>query len=105
MNTKHLKEEGLNVNIRINVDRTNFSEVHDLVDILIHNGLQDLPTGLGHVTAYTEVCSSVAESCLDMEEYAALTMIFKSFYMTKACLLTFIPTIQGSKPITAVQIP
>lgn len=97
MNTKHLKEEGLNVNIRINVDRTNFSEVHDLVEILIHNGLQDLPTGLGHVTAYTEVCSSVAESCLDMEEYAALNNDFQKLLYDKGMLAHIYPYYPGVK--------
>jgi len=96
-NTKLLKTEGFNVNIRVNVDRTNFSEVNELVDILIDHNLTDLPTGLGHVTAYTEVCSSVAESCLDMEEYASLNNDFQKLLYEKGMLAHIYPYYPGVK--------
>lgn len=95
--TKLLKKNKFNVNIRINVDRTNFDEVNDLVDIMIENDLADLPTGLGHVTAYTEVCSSVAESCLDMEEYAALNNDFQRLLYEKGMLAHIYPYYPGVK--------
>lgn len=69
-NVIKLKENNINVTIRVNIDKTNVEYIEELLDILQENNLQDLSISLGHVTAYTEACSSVSESCLDTEEYA-----------------------------------
>jgi uncharacterized protein len=67
---KKLKESKMNVTIRINIDRTNVDRVEELLDIIEENGLKDVIISLGHVTAYTEACMSITDSCLNTEEYA-----------------------------------
>lgn len=59
-----------NINIRINVDKTNINHIEELLDILEQNGIKDVTVNLGHVTAYTEACNGVVDSCLNIEEYA-----------------------------------
>ncbi len=49
------------------------------------------------MTAYTEVCSSVAESCLDMEEYAALNNDFQKLLYEKGMLAHIYPYYPGVK--------
>jgi len=68
---RKLKESGINnISIRINIDKTNVDYIEELLDILIENGLNDVGIGLGHVNAYTDACTSVAEACMNTEEYA-----------------------------------
>lgn len=69
-NMRQLRAAGIGVNLRINIDKTNIDSVPALLDLLIQEGMQDMPISLGQVTAYTEACSSVAGSCLNTEEYA-----------------------------------
>ncbi|MEO3947847.1 radical SAM/SPASM domain Clo7bot peptide maturase [Gorillibacterium sp. CAU 1737] len=70
-NTRKLKENGIqNISIRINVDKTNVDYIEELLDILIDNDLKDVGIGLGHVNAYTDACTSVADACMNTEEYA-----------------------------------
>ncbi|WFD10772.1 radical SAM/SPASM domain-containing protein [Tepidibacter hydrothermalis] len=73
-NVKKLKEKGFNINIRINIDKTNVARVEELLDILKLNDLNGLSITLGQVTAYTQACSSVSGSCLNNEEYAVTSL-------------------------------
>lgn len=67
---KYLLNDGIRVDIRVNIDKTNVEGVEGLLDILAKEGLQECAINFGHVTAYTEACSSVADTCLAMDEYA-----------------------------------
>lgn len=70
-NVKKLIANGItNVCLRINVDKTNIDQVEELLDIFDANGLNDVIVNLGHVTAYNDACSSVANNCLTVKEYA-----------------------------------
>ncbi len=70
-NAKKLLDSGIkNICIRINIDKTNVDQVERLLDIFEEKGLHDVVVNLGHVTAYTDACSSVANSCLSVKEYA-----------------------------------
>lgn len=71
-NVKLLMQNGItNIAIRINVDKTNVNHVEELLDILEREGVKDVVVNLGHVSAYTEACNGVTDSCMDTEEYAA----------------------------------
>lgn len=70
-NIKKLIDGGItNVAIRINIDKTNVNYVEELLNILEENDLKDATISLGHVSAYTEACSSIESNCLTVEEYA-----------------------------------
>lgn len=70
-NVKKVMDGGIkNVTLRINVDKTNVDRIPELLDIFDERGLKDVAITLGHVTAYTEACSDVSDSCLNIEEYA-----------------------------------
>ncbi|ENK1243689.1 radical SAM/SPASM domain Clo7bot peptide maturase [Clostridium sporogenes] len=70
-NVKKLINGGIkNIAIRINVDKTNVDHVEELLDILEENELKDVVVNLGHVTAYTDTCNGIANSCLNTKEYA-----------------------------------
>lgn len=70
-NIKLLKKNDINVNIRVNIDKTNLEYVEELLTFLEENGLQDLHINFGQVTAYTEACSSIAGNCLSTKEYSS----------------------------------
>lgn len=69
-NVVKLKEQQFNLTVRINIDKTNVDELNQLFDIFEANNLNDLFISFGRVTANTEACSAVAESCFDIEEFA-----------------------------------
>lgn len=70
-NVKTVMEGGIkNITLRINVDKTNLDRIDELLDIFDEKGLKEVAVNLGHVTAYTEACSSVVDNCLNMQEYA-----------------------------------
>lgn len=71
---KLLEKNGINVHIRVNVDRTNVNALEELLKILVQNGLQKCGISLGHVKDYTKVCSGVAHNCLNNQEYAEETL-------------------------------
>ncbi len=61
----------LRIHLRINVDKNNYKETEELFDYLEEVGLKNkvLPY-FGIVTAYTDTCSNIAESCFDLQEYS-----------------------------------
>ncbi|MGN1388074.1 MAG: radical SAM protein [Bulleidia sp.] len=65
-----LLKHDIPVDIRVNVDKTNIDGTEKLLGIPRDKGLTDCDINFGHVTAYTEACNSVADTCLDMDEYA-----------------------------------
>lgn len=76
-NIKRIREAGINVHIRVNVDKTNIDKLEELLKILADNNLQKCSIGLGHVKDYTNVCSSVVHTCLNNKEYAEATLNYQ----------------------------
>lgn len=96
-NIKKLLAEKINVSIRINIDKSNVDKVEELLDILVENGLQGLSVNLGQVTAYTETCMSVAESCLNTEEYAKENIVQQKLMYSKGFNVENYPYYPGIK--------
>ena len=63
------KENGIDVAIRVNVDKTNQHELESLLELMIEKGLGK-ELYLGHVQANTECSKEFAENCLSLEEFA-----------------------------------
>lgn len=76
---KLLKDNEMEVSLRINVDRSNTSEALKLLEILEDNNLKDIYIHLGHVSADTAGCKSIEHSCATMGEF---TVLNQSFYAT-----------------------
>jgi uncharacterized protein len=96
-NVKKLLRNNINVSIRINVDKTNVTNVEELLNILEANNLQGLSVNLGQVTAYTEACMSIAESCLNTEEYAKENVIQQELLFKKGFNVANYPYYPGVK--------
>ncbi len=69
-NVKLILDNDINVNIRINIDKSNKDRLEELLKILADNHLQKCSISLGQVKDYTVVCSSIAHTCLSGREYA-----------------------------------
>jgi uncharacterized protein len=96
-NVKRLKENKINVTIRVNIDKENIDCINELLDILEKNDLKDVMISLGQVTAYTEACMSVAESCLSIEEYAAQDLKFQQLFHERGFNVDGYPFYPGIK--------
>ncbi len=96
-NIKMLREGGIKVNLRINIDKTNIDSVPKLLDILVENKLNDMTISFGQVTAYTEACSSISGSCLNTKEYADWNLEFQKHLVDKGFPATQYPYYPGIK--------
>ena len=61
---------GLNVVLRINIDKTNYYKIHDLLLCLKQHEIKNLKIAYGHVLPYTSLCEGYGENCFTKEEYA-----------------------------------
>jgi uncharacterized protein len=98
-NVVKLRANNFQVAIRINIDKSNIDSINELLDILAARHLNDVMLNLGHVTAYTGACMSVAESCLSVEEYAAGDLKFQRLFNERGFnvdLYPFYPGIKGN---------
>lgn len=68
-NVKFLHTNGVQVLIRVNVDKTNLESSEGLLDILKDNGLQDIPISLGEVQTDTIACKFYTENCLSRKQF------------------------------------
>lgn len=66
--------EILEIQIRINVDRSNAGAAVAALDALVEHGLQGIPAYFGHVKPYTEACAGVAADCLSDQEFGELNL-------------------------------
>ena len=89
-----LAENKIRPEIRINVDKNNEDYIEELVDILIAKGLKDIGIHLGHVSAETEACSSIAGTCLKTEEYAMNNYKFQRMLNQKKMNSHFYPKVK-----------
>jgi uncharacterized protein len=96
-NVIKLKENNLSVSVRINIDKSNLDTVPELLDILENHNLKEVLINLGRVTAYTEACLSVAESCLSVEEYADHDLKFQRLFHERGFYVDCYPFYPGIK--------
>jgi len=68
-NTLLAKENGIDVAVRVNVDKTNQHELEPLLELMIEKEL-GTELYLGHVQANTDSSKEFAENCLSFEEFA-----------------------------------
>jgi uncharacterized protein len=64
----------LDIQIRINIDRSNASTAVAALDALVEHGLQGMPAYFGHVRPFTEACAGVASDCLSDREFGELNL-------------------------------
>jgi uncharacterized protein len=64
----------LEIQIRINVDRSNAGTAVKLLDELVEHGLQGIATYFGHVKPFTEACAGIASNCLSDREFGELNL-------------------------------
>lgn len=76
-NAKKMLAKDFDVTIRINIDKTNLEYIQPLLEILDAKDMKDANISLGQVTAYTDACNSVTESCLNTEEYAQVLLEYQ----------------------------
>ena len=82
-NIKKLVKQPITVVIRINIDKTNVHRLDELLDLFISYGFQDCKISLGHVLDATEACESIADTCLDSEEYSNIKIKYYKILMEK----------------------
>lgn len=69
-NVKQAQKAGMEIKIRINIDKTNFFEVEELLEILSKNDLHGCLIKLGHIKSYTNACKLSKDTVLSVQEYA-----------------------------------
>ncbi len=82
-NVKKVLDSGINVAIRINVDKTNEERVEELLDILLDYKLENAYVYLGHVQSSTEACQSISGDCLTTKDYALKFVDFEKTLIEK----------------------
>ena len=96
-NIKILIKAGVEVTIRVNIDKTNVSRLEELMDILASKGLTDCIISLGHVSNYTDSCASIADTCLNTEEYAIESLKNQEVLFEKGFNVSTYPNYPGVK--------
>ena len=69
-NVKQAQKAGMEIKIRINIDKTNSFGVEKLLEIFAKNDLHDCSFNLGHIKSYTNTCKSCENTVLSIQEYA-----------------------------------
>lgn len=81
-NINRLLSSGIEVVLRINVDKENDQTVDELIEYLEHNlASRNIKITFGQVTAYTAACSSIESSCYNNGEFAK--QLIKYYEMLK----------------------
>lgn len=96
-NIKKLKDADMQVGLRINIDKENSKFIPELLDILKDNNLTNLDVSFGHITPYTEACSSISDSCLTTKEYADLNLEYQKLLHEKGFKAERYPYYPGIK--------
>ncbi len=66
--------ETLDLQIRINVDRSNAGTAAFALDALLRRGLQGMPVYFGQVKPFTEACAGIASYCLSDREFSKINL-------------------------------
>ena len=82
-NIKKLLNNDIDVNIRINIDKTNIRSIEELLDIFIQNGLQGCNISLGQVKNYTNMCRSRETDNLTNEQYAEIILRSQDIFLER----------------------
>jgi uncharacterized protein len=64
----------IDIQIRINIDRSNAGAAIAALDALAERGLQGVPAYFGHVQPLTEACAGMAADCLSDQEFGELNL-------------------------------
>jgi uncharacterized protein len=64
----------LDVQVRVNIDRSNAHTAVAVLDALLERGLQGLPVYFGHVQPFTEACSDIASNCFSGQEFSEINL-------------------------------
>ncbi len=64
----------LDIQIRINIDRSNADTAVAALDALVEHGLQGMPAYFGHVQPFTEACAGIVSDCLSDSEFGELNL-------------------------------
>lgn len=70
-NIRRLLLFGVDVSIRVNVDKTNKRYLEKLLQILNKEKLNDCRIALGHVQSYTPICQSISTTCITKKQFRA----------------------------------
>lgn len=75
-NVNKLVSNGINVIIRINIDKENIEEIDALLQILNARicNKEKIRFDFGKTTAFTDVCKSIESECFDNNEYAEMLL-------------------------------
>lgn len=76
-NIKNLKENNINIVIRMNVDKTNMNSIDEFLGILAENDLRDVCVSISRVVDEKNACASVTDACMKTEEYANENLKFQ----------------------------
>ncbi len=96
-NIKKLVNKNINVDIRVNIDKTNSETVEGLLDVLKGNQLDKCDVNFGHVRPYTSVCNSILSNCLNVEEYANTDVKLQNILRQKGFGSSGYPHYPGTK--------
>lgn len=75
-NIKRLLLFGVDVSIRVNVDKTNERYLEQLLQILNQEKLNECRLALGHVQSYTPICQSISPNCVTKKKFRLLEYEF-----------------------------
>lgn len=97
-NIEILKTNGIGVQLRVNIDKTNFDYIDELLDILEEKNLKEIMINLGHVNSLTDgSCASFAQNCFKRIEYADANMEFKTKLYKRGFLNSLAAYYPGTK--------
>ncbi len=77
-NIKRLLLFGVDVSIRVNVDKTNDKYLEKLLQILNQEKLNECRVALGHVQSYTPICQSISPTCVTKKKFRLLEYKFST---------------------------
>jgi uncharacterized protein len=64
----------LDIQVRINIDRSNARTAAEALGALAEHGLQGLPVYFGHVQPFSEACAGIASDCFSNQEFGELNL-------------------------------
>lgn len=76
---------GLNVTIRVNIDKVNYPKMDDFLKCLKENEINKVKVAFGHVLPYTSSCEGYTDNCFSKEEYSNIVLDIQNM-MQKAGL-------------------
>lgn len=78
-----LLEKDIKLSIRVNIDKTNFEALDELMDILGKHPAHKANIYPAQITPYTEICKNVKNTCFDTAEFAEIEVEFYKLLVQK----------------------